>query len=188
MDNKVTKRLSYDKKYERPEKTYQDNLSNQDIKEKLKDYKKVNDIKTVSIGTHIRYFTIDLKTKQKNFRLGGTLNKIDPEGRFVVLGNGTLSWSVQIPSTIFYQKMTESEYKEELKKELKKEIMTEEQSSHDDTETLKKEIKVLNKKLDKFKDIDNDYKKLLKVNENLANQLSKIEDEIKKKKNKKKII
>ena len=39
MDNKVTKRLSNDKRYERPEKTYQDNLSNQDIKDKLKDYK-----------------------------------------------------------------------------------------------------------------------------------------------------
>jgi hypothetical protein len=179
MDNKVTKRLTNDKKYERPEKTYQDNLSNQDIKDKLKDYKKVIDIKTVSIGTHIRYFT------QKNFRLGGTLNKIDPEGRFIVLGNGSLSWSVQIPTSIFYQKMTESEYKDELKKELKKEIMTEEQSAHEDIESFKKEIKVLNKKLDKFKDIENDYKKLLKINENLSNQISKIEEEIKKKKNKK---
>lgn len=179
MDNKVTKRLANDKKYERPEKTYQDNLSNQDIKDKLKDYKKVIDIKTVSIGTHIRYFA------QKNFRLGGTLNKVDPEGRFIVLGNGSLSWSVQIPTSIFYQKMTESEYKDELKKELKKEIMTEEQSAHEDTESLKKEIKVLNKKLDKFKDIENDYKKLLKINENLSNQISKIEEEIKKKKNKK---
>jgi len=185
MDNKVTKRLSHDKKYERPEKTYQDNLSNQDVKEKLKEYKKVVDIRTVSIGTHIRYFTIDQKTKQKQFRLGGTLNKIDPEGRFVILGNGSLSWSVQIPNTIFYQKMMESEYKEELKKELKKEIMTEEQSVQEDTNTLKKEIKVLNKKMDKFKDLENDYKKLLKINENLTNQLSKIEEEIIKKKNKK---
>ncbi len=145
MDNKVTKRLSNDKRYERPEKTYQDNLSNQDIKDKLKEYKKVIDIKTVSIGTHIRYFTIDPKTKQKNFRLGGTLNKIDPEGRFIILGNGTLSWSVQIPTSIFYQKMTESKFKEELKKELKKELMTEEQTVHEDTDSLKKEIKVLNK-------------------------------------------
>jgi hypothetical protein len=185
MDNKVTKRLSNDQRYERPQKTYQDNLSNQDIKDKLKDYKKVVDIKTVSIGTHIRYFTIDQKTKQKNFRLGGTLNKIDPEGRFIVLGNGSLSWSVQIPTAIFYQKLTESEYKEELKKELKKEIMTEEQSIHEDTDSLKKEIKVLNKKLDKFKDIENDYKKLLKINENLSSQISKIEEEIKKKKSKK---
>ena len=185
MDNKVTKRLSNDKRYERPEKTYQDNLSNQDIKDKLKDYKKVIDIKTVSIGTHIRYFSIDPKTKQKYFRLGGNLNKIDPEGRFIVLGNGTVSWSVQIPTSIFYQKLTESEYKEELKKELKKEIMTEEQTIHEDTDSLKKEIKVINKKLDKFKDLENDYKKLLKINENLSNQISKIEEEIKKKKSKK---
>ncbi len=186
MDNKVTKRLTRDKKYERPEKTYQDTLSNQDVKEKLKEYKKVSDIKSVSIGTHIRYFTIDPKTKEKQFRLGGTLNKVDPEGRFVVLGNGTLSWSVQIPTTIFYQKMTENEYKEELKKELKKEIMTEEQShAQEDTESLKKEIKVLSKKLDKYKDLETEYKKLLKINETLSTQLNKIEEEIKKNKNKK---
>jgi len=185
MDNKVTKRIANDKKYERPEKTYQDNLSNQDIKDKLKEYKKVSDIKTVSIGTHIRYFTIDQKTKQKYFRLGGTLNKIDPEGRFIILSNGSLSWSVQIPISIFYQKMTESEFKEELKKELKKEIMTEEQNINEDNDSLKKEIKVLNKKLEKFKDLENDYKKLLKINENLSNQIGKIEEEIKKKKSKK---
>lgn len=186
MENKVTKRLTRDKKYERPEKTYQDTLSNQDVKEKLKEYKKVTDIKTVSIGTHIRYFTIDPKTKEKQFRLGGNLNKIDPEGRFVVLGNGTLSWSVQIPNTIFFQKMTEAEYKEELKKELKKEIMTEEPGlQNEDVEDLKKEIKDLKKKLEKYKDMESEYKKLTKSNELLMSQLSKIEEEIKKKKNKK---
>ena len=186
MDNKVTKRLSRDKKYERPEQTYQDSLSNQDVKDKLKEYKKVTDNKTFSIGTHIRYFTIDSKTKEKHFRLGGTLNKVDPEGRFVVLGNGSLSWSVQIPTTIFYQKMLESEYKEELKKELKKEIIIEEQSNtHEESDSLKKEIKILSKKLDKYKDLESEYKKLLKINENLSTQLNKIEEEIKKNKNKK---
>jgi hypothetical protein len=88
---------------------------------RFEDYKKVENIKNVSIGTHCRYFTIDSKTKQKVFRLGGNLNKIDPEGRFVVLTNGTLSWSVQIPNSTFYQKMTEIEVKDEMKKELKKE-------------------------------------------------------------------
>lgn len=188
MENIVTKtkRLSSDKKYERPNKTYQETLSNQDVKEKLKDYKKVSDIKTVSIGTHIRYFTIDPKTKDKQFRLGGTLNKIDPDGRFVILSNGTVTWSVQIPSTIFYQKMSESEYKEELRKEIKKEIMTEEQSfAQEDTESLRKEIKILNKRLDKYKNLETDYKKILKINENLSTQLNQIEAEIKKNKNKK---
>ena len=190
MDNKVTKRLSYDKKYERPNKTYQDSLSNQDIKEKLKDYKKVDNINTVSIGTHIRYFTIDSKTEEKQFRLGGTLTRVDPEGRFIVLGNGTLSWSVQVPNTIFYQKMSESEYKEELKKELKKEITKEEKLYvNDDNEILKKELKSISKKHkeleSKYKDLETEYKKTLKVKESLSVQLNKIEDEIKKNKNRK---
>ena len=60
-----SKRLSRDSSYNRPNKTYQEMLSNEEIKEKLKDYKKVNDIKKVSIGSHLRYFTIDKKSKEK---------------------------------------------------------------------------------------------------------------------------
>ena len=46
MDNKPNKRITNDKNYKRPNKTYQDNLTNQEIKDKLKDYKKCPDIKT----------------------------------------------------------------------------------------------------------------------------------------------
>ncbi len=184
MDNKVTKRLTRDKSYQRPAKTYQDNLSNQEIKEKLKEYKKVVDIRTVSIGTHIRYFSVDPKTNEKSFRLGGTLNKIDPEGRFIILGNGTVSWSVQIPNTTFFQKMTESEFKEELKKELKKELMTED-NNDEETNDLKKEIKSLNKKLEQYKVMEKEFKSLIKKNELLTEQINRIEVEIKKNKTKK---
>ena len=119
QNNKPNKRLTaVDKNYKRPEKTYQDTLTNKEIKEKLKDYKKCSNIKTVSIGTHIRYFSVDAN-KEKVFRLGGTLNKIDSEGRFIILGNGTISWSVQIANTQFWQKLSEVELKEELKEELK---------------------------------------------------------------------
>ena len=150
-DNKPNKRLTSDKNYKRPEKTYQDTLTNQEIKEKLKEYKKCKDIRQVSIGTHIRYFTTDTNN-QKVFRLGGTLNKVDPEGRFVVLGNGKLSWSVQIGGTQFWQKMSEAEFKEELKKEIKKEMATEDFSSVDpmiekENKDLKKEIISLMKKI-----------------------------------------
>ena len=192
MDNKSTKRLTNDKNYQRPNKTYQDNLSNQEIKEKLKEYKKVTDIRGVSIGTHIRYFSIDKNTKEKVFRLGGTLNKVDPEGRFIILGNGTLSWSVQIPSTVFFQKMSESEFKDELKKEIKKELMTEESNStkynnkqSDEEIDLKKEVKSLTKKLEQYKNMEKEFKNLAKKNEALTEQLSKIENEIKKNKSKK---
>jgi hypothetical protein len=184
MDNKVTKRLTRDKSYQRPAKTYQDNLSNQEIKEKLKEYKKVVDIRAVSIGTHIRYFAVDPKTNEKTFRLGGTLNKVDPEGRFIILGNGTVSWSVQIPNTVFFQKMTENEFKEELKKELKKELMTED-NNDEDTDELKKEIKNLNKKIDQYKIMEKEFKSLVKKNELLTEQITKIEQEIKRNKSKK---
>jgi hypothetical protein len=184
-DNKPNKRLTSDKNYKRPEKTYQDTLSNQEIKEKLKEYKKCTDIRAVSIGTHIRYFSTDSSTKQKVFRLGGTLNKIDPEGRFVVLGNGKLSWSVQIIGTQFWQKLSELEFKEELKKEIKKEMAaTEDFSSIDpmiekENKELKKEIKNLIKKLE---NLEEENKNLAKKNEQLGSQLSKIASEIKKEK------
>jgi hypothetical protein len=163
-------------------------LTNQDIKEKLKEYKKCDDIRKVSIGTHIRYFTVDTQTKEKVFRLGGTLNKIDPEGRFVILGNGSISWSVQILGTQFWQKLTEAEFKEELKKELKKEIekelVTEDMSGIDsmieqENKELKKELKSLMKKFEK---LEEENKCLIKKNEQLGSQLSKIALEVKKEK------
>ena len=139
--------------YQRPTQTYQENLTKQQIKEQLKDYKEITDITMISIGCHIRYFTIDPKTKKKLFRLGGSVNKIDPEYRFIILSNGTVSWSVQIANTTFWKKLTESEYKEELKEELRKEIMTEEidnnsqQKLEKENLELKKELKNLLKKI-----------------------------------------
>ena len=182
MDPKGTKRLANDKNYKRPSKTYQDNLTNQEIKEKLKEYKKVDNILAVSIGNHIRYFTTDPKTKEKSFRLGGTLNKIDPEGRFIVLSNGSVTWSVQIANSVFYRKMTPDEFKQELKNEIKKELQTEEQSHDDDFEILKKEFKTLSKK---YLALEKEYDSVIKKNEQLASQISQIENEIKKNKSKK---
>lgn len=182
MENNGTKRLSKPNGYSRPEKTYQEKLSNQEIKEKLKEYKKVSDIKSVSIGIHLRYFSVDPKSKEKVFRLGGTLNKIDPEGKYVILSNGTITWSVQIPNAIFYQKMTEVEFKEELKKEIKKEIMTESHSTDKNIEELMKEIKNLKTKINQYKDIEKKYKK---ENEALLTKITTIETEIRKNKTKK---
>lgn len=167
------KRLTRDTTYERPKKTYQEMLSNEEIKEKLKNYKKVTDIKKVSIGTHLRYFTID-KNKDKHFRLGGTLNKFGENGEYIILSNGKLNWSVQLNNSIFFQKLSENEYKEEMKEELKKEILTEIGGADSD---IKGEIKILKKKLEKFDD-------LKKQNDLLKQQLKDIEKEILKKKNK----
>ena len=167
------KRLSRDTTYERPKKTYQEMLSNDEIKDKLKNYKKVTDIKKISIGTHLRYFTID-KNKDKHFRLGGTLNKFGENGEYIILSNGKLNWSLQLNNSIFFQKLSEKESKEEMKEELKKEILTE--IGGDDSD-MKSEIKILKKKLEKVDD-------LKKQNDLLKQQLKDIEKEILKKKNK----
>jgi hypothetical protein len=180
MDNK-TKRITRDN-YNRPKKTYQETLSNMEIKEKLKEYKRVSNIRNISIGTHIRYFTTDPQTGGKQFRLGGNLNKIDPEGRYIILSNGTINWSVQIPDTLFFQKMTEDEYKEELKRELKKEIQTESNVDEDDFNKLKKMFTNLTKK---YEDLELNYKDIVKKNNALNSQLKSIEKEIIKQKTKK---
>jgi hypothetical protein len=172
-------------------KTYQQSLSNTEIKDKLKEYTKVDNISSVSIGTHIRYYSIDPKTKEKTFRLGGTLNKIDPEQRFVILSNGEITWSAQIPNCIFFRKLTESELKAELKEEIKKEVMTEVMSPDmlhldEENDKLKKENKILKKKIESLQYIEKEYKNLVSKNDLLSEQLEKIRNEIKKEKNKSK--
>ena len=158
-------------------KTYQQSLTNEDIKEKLKNYKKVIDIKHVSIGTHIRYFS------KKQFRLGGTLHKIDPEGRYIMLNNGKITWSVQLANSEFFQLMNEAEIKDELKKEILTEI-NETTVENKEIKLLKKEIESLLKKNEEIKLLKKEIESLLKKNELLNNQLKKIGNEIKKEKNK----
>lgn len=120
MDKKITKRLSRDTNYKKSGKSYQEKLSPSEIKKKLEEYSQVEDIKKVSIGTHMRYFTFNPKTGEKQFRLGGFLSKIDPEMKYVILQNGSFSWSVQISGTIFFKKMSFSELKDELKEKIYK--------------------------------------------------------------------
>ena len=171
------------------QKSFQDTLTNAQIKDYLKEYKQITDISKVSIGTHLRYFSIDPNnSKNKVFRLGGNLNKLDIEKQYLILGNGQLTWSVQIPNAIFFQKMTADEIKTEMKEEIKKEVMTEMMNDDDDNECvkLKDEIKKLNKKLDLYSNMEKEYKTLVKKNEALTEQLNKIAKEIVNEKKKKK--
>jgi regulator of replication initiation timing len=160
--------------YQRPNITYQERLTNIDIKEKLKDYIIVEDINNVDIGTHLRYFIYDIVSKTKKFRLGGSLCKIDNLGRFLTLTNGHIKWSVQIPNTIFYKKLSNEEYREELKKE----IMTELESDNNDLIKAKKLIKNLNIKI---KNLIEENIILKKNNDKLNNQLTNINIQINKK-------
>ena len=165
MINK-TKRLSKDTSYVRPKKTLQDTLSNDDIKEKLKDYKKVSDIRKVIIGTHIRYFVKDKSTQKPVFRFGGFLTKFGDDYKYVILSNGTISWSVQNnDDTQFWSKMNGKEITNNLETEIE--------------ERVKDESKNVEEKYKKLKDKNEYIVKLLedqqKENEKLMNKLKAIE-------------
>lgn len=105
--------ITSDSGYKRPDKTYQDNLTYDEIKEKLKNYTKVKDLTQIPLNTHIRYIekklnplTQKIETK---FRLGGYLvNNKNPD-KYIVLSNGRVKWSVQVPNTVFYMSTKEKD-------------------------------------------------------------------------------
>lgn len=137
--SKITKRLSRDTQYTKSKKSYQDSLSPDDIKQKLEEYKQVDDIKTVSLNTHVRYFTINNKTGEKQFRLGGFVTKL--ADAYVILANNNLSWSVQIKTSIFFEKMSFSDMKEEIIKKISKKYEKELTELADENKQLKDTIK-----------------------------------------------
>ena len=117
MNRFITKRMSNDN-FQKVGRSYQDNLTPDDIKKKLEDYKLVKDIDDVGLNNHLRYFTLNEKTGKKYFRLGGFLTKNEKD--YIVLSNGQLSWSVQKNNSTFFQKLTNNEIKEEVENKLLK--------------------------------------------------------------------
>lgn len=93
-------------------KTFTGNLTKDEINEKLQDYKLVDDISKVPLGTHLRYFV--MKDGTKLFRMGGNLKRNLDLPKFIVLVNalGT-EWTVQVKDATFYKKMSLKEIKEE---------------------------------------------------------------------------
>ena len=163
-----TKRLSNDNAYIRPKKTVQDTLSNDEIREKLKDYKKVSDIRKVIIGTHLRYFSKDKVTKKPVFRLGGFLTKFGDEYKYVILSNGTISWSVQNnQDTQFWSKMNSKEIITNLETEIEDKVK-------DEIDEKYKKLKEKNEYMQKM------FDEQKKENEKLAKKLKEIESVTKK--------
>ena len=111
-NNNYTTRLNRDK-YERPQTTFQETLTKDDIKEKLIGYEKVADISKVPINTHIRYFSYveDPATRKVNkvFRMGGFLYRKENADQYVVLSNGKSTWSVNSKKSCFFRKMKPEE-------------------------------------------------------------------------------
>lgn len=103
--------------YSRPSQTYQETLSTDDIKEKLNNYKKVEDISTVPLQTHMRYFVYkendQTKKMERLFRLGGKLINKDNYKQYVVLCNGKHTWSVNTKTAVFWKEKNIEEVKEE---------------------------------------------------------------------------
>lgn len=93
-------------------KTFTSNLTKDEINEKLQDYKLVDDITKVPLGTHLRYFI--MKDGTKLFRMGGNLKRNLDLPKFIVLVNAVgTEWTVQVKDATFYKKMTLKEIKEE---------------------------------------------------------------------------
>ena len=150
MNNQYkTKRLTKDK--QKSNNSYQDNLSPDEIKEKLEEYKRVDDITTVGLNSHLRYFIVNEKNGDKQFRLGGFLTKIDKDKGYVVLSNGQLSWSVQIKNSIFFKKMTFQELKKELVEDVGKIYMEEIKKLKDENKKLKETLKEIKNQASKSK-------------------------------------
>ena len=91
LNQAKTKNLK-DSNYNRPVKTYTDTLqTTQAMKEKLKNYDKVDNVDDVPLGTHVRYVT--WKNGKQRFCLGGLLK--EKHSKYVKLSNNNFHWSVQ---------------------------------------------------------------------------------------------
>ena len=89
-------RLS-DREYKRPKETITESIQNQkDIEEKLQNYieLKSEEICYVTIGTHIRYISYDVKNKTELFRFGGLLMTVK-EKYIILKGKEGKTFSVQ---------------------------------------------------------------------------------------------
>jgi hypothetical protein len=167
--NFITKRLTNDKSYQKPNKTYQQTLSKEEIAKKLVGYKKVSDVKDIVLGTHVRYFTKSAGEKELSFRLGGFLTKFGEGYQYVVLSNGKLSWSVQLKNSVFYAKQSNKESTR----------LAEPSNTNDNTEWEKE------KEREKTAFLLKQIEKQQKENEKLRKKLLDIELATKKDKNKK---
>ena len=105
-DKKISYKIS-NTEYKKPEITYTDKLSKNQIQELLADYEKINNIeelKKVPIGTHIRYF--DIKNNEMKFRTGGILTVNTGLPDYIILNSGHVSWSVQVKTSLLFRRIT----------------------------------------------------------------------------------
>jgi len=100
--------------YERPNITYTDTLSKDEIMELLQDFEKVEDIDKIKLGTYISY--IDHTDNKVSFRIGGMIIQNKPE--YLVLMSGRTNFSVQKTNKIFFRRLNYIELKKEMEKNI----------------------------------------------------------------------
>lgn len=86
----------------------QDKLTKEQIDEFLVGYKQIDNVKSLALGTHVRYFT-NVEGEENKFRFGGYLYRAEPDEEFVVLVGGMKSWCVTIKNAIFFYKVPQEE-------------------------------------------------------------------------------
>lgn len=157
-----TKRLSRDGYKQSNQTTFQESLSDIQIAKYLTDYVKISndEIFTVPINTHIRYFSVNPKTKERLFRMGGAITKVGDNKQYVVLSNGKSSWSVQIKDSIFYKKLSPNELREHI-------INTATEDVNKEFESVKRENEALKKMLKEIKKTTKLEKEKKKINKNI---------------------
>ncbi len=151
--NNFNKRLSQSKDYVRPKQTKQDSLTNEQIKEALRGYIPVEDVNTIQIGTHVRYFK-KFPDGDVKYRSGGNLIKCEPDKPYVIVNNGQYGWSVQKKNAKFFRKLTMQEEKESIMNEVKeiKNTYTEKIIQKDEIiEENRHEILKLQERLNRYK-------------------------------------
>ncbi len=171
----TSKRYSRQKNWQRPEQTETDRI-NEDpelIQQKLENYIEVSNIDMVTLNTHVRYYIFDTRVGEYRFRLGGLLAKKD--SAFVVLANGTLSWSVpkeseyngKVYKTKFYRILNPTEMQEKradtMRQEKDKQAMIAQQQL-EELEKQKAEIEKLKKvivKMSQKETLNNDNQSVI---------------------------
>lgn len=184
--------ITEDKKYIKPPKTFTENLTKDEIKQLLIDYKQC-DIHKIPRGAKVRYFikTIENKKPVMKFRLGGIIfnnEHIDSEG-YVILSNGKISWSVQVKNAIFYCEKNNDDIIEEYEDyieqlEIDKEILIEKNKEDEYLINKNRELKEkLNNERNKNKELeqqlkirDDDIIKLEKKNAIMLNKLNELQN------------
>jgi hypothetical protein len=143
--------------YVRPKTTITDQLTKDEINEKLEDYVKVDDIYKVPLGTHLRYFSKDKKTGELKFRLGGQLYNNKGLPKYVILKAVNAQFSVQVKDTVFWRKLSMVELKKEYEDYItemdeKYNKLKEKYSKlKDENNALNSEIEIYKEELKKFK-------------------------------------